>query len=361
MLKQYKKTLLVTSLMILLPIPIGMLLWNLFPDRVVTHWTMSGTADGFGSVAYAVFVPPLIMLAGHWFMILCTCLDKGNRNQNKKPMTLVLWILPIVSNLCCFIMFSLSLGLDFSPTSMMIIPLGLLFAAIGNYFPKVKMNSTVGIRVPWTFSSEENWNATHRFGGKVWLIGGLVTALGGLLPGTYAIWVMILSIAVMTVVPMIYSWRYYKMQKARGDALLPFPKSNPAAARFSLIAGAVVIAFVAVVLFTGDIQIAFGEDAFTIEASYYSDLTVDYDVIEAIEYREENVSGIRVGGWGSFRLLMGYFQNEEFGTYVRYTYYNPDACVVLTLKNQTLVLSGKSTEETQAIYQALMKAQNESI
>ena len=74
----------------------------------------------------------------------------------------------------------------------------------------------------------------------------------------------------------------------------------------------------------------------------------------AVECRDGNVDGSRVVGLGSFRLLLGTFENEEFGNYTRYTYYNPEACVVLKVNGKTLVLSGRDATETQSIYQQLL-------
>ena len=88
--------------------------------------------------------------------------------------------------------------------------------------------------------------------------------------------------------------------------------------------------------------------------SYYDDLAVKYGVIDGIGYREGSVSGARVFGFGSFRLLMGTFENEEFGSYTRYTCYRPPACVVLTVNEKTLVLSGNSPESTRNLYDILL-------
>ena len=74
-----------------------------------------------------------------------------------------------------------------------------------------------------------------------------------------------------------------------------------------------------------------------------------------MEYRDGNVPGSRVFGVGSFRLLLGSFENDEFGNYTRYTYYNPEACVVLKVNGKTLVLSGKDATETQEIYRQLVE------
>ena len=68
-------------------------------------------------------------------------------------------------------------------------------------------------------------------------------------------------------------------------------------------------------------NLSIDSDSFTVEASYFDDLTVKYDAIDCIEDREGNVDGTRTFGVGNFRLLLGTFENAEFGTYTRYTYY----------------------------------------
>ena len=116
-----------------------------------------------------------------------------------------------------------------------------------------------------------------------------------------------------------------------------------------------ILAIVLIILmFTGEVKPVYGETSFTIEASWYADLTVEYASIDSVEYREGNVDGTRVGGWGSGRLLLGFFHNEEFGNYTRYTYVKPESCVVLHCGNKILVISGRTAEETEAIYRNLL-------
>ena len=350
-----KKLIIITSLLTLLPIPVGLLLWSKFPETMAIHWGVTSQADGFASIPTAVFLPPLIMLLTHLFCILICFLDPGNKNRNQKVLQIVLWTVPVICNLSCCSIYALALGMEFSPVLWTTVPMGLLFALIGNYMPKTRMNSTVGIKVPWTYTSEENWNATHRFAGKLWVAGGILMAFGGFLPNGWAVSVMFGLILPMTVIPIVYSWRFYEQEKKQGKDIKAgyssVDKKIMKGSGFFLI---LITAFVLFILFFGDIHYVFNEDHLLVDANIYTDYVLRYDVIEDLEYRDENVPGLRVGGFGSFRLLMGFFENEEFGTHTRYTYYDPESCIVLTVRGKAVVLSAETAEETKALYETLL-------
>ena len=338
MILKNKTALILSSLLILLPIPVSLLLRE--------QMNVNGIAWGI----------PVSMLAVHWLCILCTALDKGNKDRNRKPLTLVLWIIPVVTNLTVLGSYALALDVEFSPVAWTMIPMGLLFALIGNYLPKTRMNATMGIKVPWTYSSEENWNATHRFAGKVWVIGGLLLILAGLLPHIWAVGVMLVAITLLCVIPVVYSYRFYKREKAEGKELFAHYRTMGKKKKAVLVIFVVILSvFLAEVLFRGEIRYEYYEDYFLADSNMYSDNTLSYGDIESLEYREGDVPGLRVGGYGSFRLLMGYFENEEFGTYIRYTYYKPEACVVVKTPKRTYVFSGKTEQETRELYQTLLE------
>lgn len=355
MILKNKKLLVITSLLILLPIPVGLLLWDKFPETMAVHFGLTGQADGFSSIPTAVFLPSLLMLLTHWLGILGTSFDKGNRNRNQKLQSIVLWIIPVICNLSCCGLYALALGVEFSPVLWTMVPMGLLFALIGNFLPKTRMNSTMGIKVPWAYSSEENWNATHRFAGKVWVIGGILMALGGFLPNGWAVAVMLALIFPMCIIPIVYSWRFYKKEQAEGkNVKAGYSNRDQKILKGSGIFLVLFTVFIFFVLFYGDIDYSFRDDYLFVDTNMYTDYVLHYDVIESVEYREGNVPGLRVGGYGSFRLLMGFFENEEFGTYTRYTYYDPEACVVAMVRGKAVVLSGKTAAETRDIYETLL-------
>ena len=355
MIAKNKKLLILTSLLTLLPIPLGLLLWDRFPEVMTVHWGITGQADGFASVPMTVLGLPVLMLAIHWLCILFTTLDKKNQGRNQKMFRVVLWTIPVISNLSLLGLYAFALDIEFSPVAWTVVPIGLLFAIMGNYMPKTRMNSTMGIKVPWTYSSEANWNATHRFAGKVWMVGGILVALCGLLPHLWAVSVMILAMVILCIVPMVYSYRFYQKELAEGKVTKTgFSTMDKRLGKATVVFLILLTIFLCFVLFYGDIDYQFREEYLLIDTNMYSDYVLYFDSIEAVEYREGNVPGLRVGGYGSFRLLMGWFENEEFGTHIRYTYYKPESCVVVTAKGKPIVLSGETPEETQALYQQLL-------
>lgn len=354
MLKKNKWKLLISSLVILLPVVFGLLFWNQLPEQMSTHWGMDGAADGSSSRFTAVFVLPLILLLAQLVCVFFTAKDPGNKEQNEKVFGLVLWIIPMISLVTNGVVYAVAFGKELEPVWVMGLLLGVVFVAIGNYLPKCKQNFTIGIKLKWTLQNEENWYATHRFGGKMFVAVGLVTLAAMFLPQTAAMTVIMIALFAAALLPVFYSYLYYKKQVKEGTAAVkPVPQLSRKAKTVSNIMVAVILLLCAVLMFTGEITVQYEENAFTIKASYWNDLTVEYDAIDSIEYREENMDGVRSYGLGTARLLAGTFQNEEFGAYTRYTYAGTDACVVLKANGKTLVLNGPDVQSTQAIYETI--------
>ena len=354
MLKDKKRTLILTSLLTLSPILFGLLLWDSLPEQMTTHWGADGVADGWSGRPFAVFGLPLIMLATHWLCAFFTGLDPKNRGQNRKVTELVLWIIPVVSMFTSGLVYITAFDVTFPPEALTFGLLGFVFMIIGNYMPKCKQNHTIGIKIKWTLENEENWNATHRMAGKLWVAVGFVSLFCGFLPLDLIPVAMIALITVTVLIPTVYSWNYHKKQVNSGSyTAKPQPKINKKARTFSLIAVSILLVFVGVIMFTGDIEVTYSETSFTIEASYWDDLAVAYDAIDTIEYRENVEAGVRTYGFGSARLSLGQFKNEEFGAYTRYAYTGSRACVVIRAGEKTLVIAGRDTAQTQEIYETL--------
>jgi uncharacterized membrane protein len=107
------------------------------------------------------------------------------------------------------IAFSLNMKI-FNINIIMPFAVGLLFAIIGNSMPKFKQNFYAGIRTSWTLADDDVWFKTHRLGGKIWFIGGILMMISVFLPDVLKTIVFFTVVALIVVVPIIYSYIIYK-------------------------------------------------------------------------------------------------------------------------------------------------------
>jgi len=210
MLKKNKTKIILSSVVILLPMLFGLAMWSRLPEPMPTHWGYDGDVDGYSSKAFAVFGLPVFLLILQWLCWLCTSLDNSQREQSEKITGLILWIVPVLSLLVNGLIYATALGREISVELLLPVALGVLFLVIGNYLPKTKQNRTIGIKLPWTLADEENWNKTHRLGGKVWVICGVLMIFTIFLPSEATIAVLIGLILAMTVIPVTYSYWLYR-------------------------------------------------------------------------------------------------------------------------------------------------------
>ena len=355
-----KRFLLRTSALTLLPVLVGLILWNWLPEEIPTHWGLGGGPDGWSSRGFAVFGLPVMMLGFQWIMVGATYLDRENVRQNEKLMKVILMIFPVLSNVMMFLLYSVAMGLDLNMTRVLLPLLGLSFLAIGNYLPKCRQNSTVGIKLKWTLYNEENWNKTHRFGGMVFCLGGLAFVIAGLLPMAIGMWLMPVLMVVLIAAPTLYSYLLYKKQVEKGtwvqsERSKAVQKRMQRLTWISLAAVALILIVVAALMFTGEVTPTLDDEALTIEASFWQDARVPYADIDAVEYRPEGVDGTREWGYGSAKLLLGLFRNEEFGNYTRYTYTGDGDCIVIRSGENVLVLAAENDEATRTLYEELLE------
>lgn len=338
-----KRKALAGSALILLPALAGIGLWERLPGE-----------SGPAKLAFCLGMPAA-MLATYWLCLLLTFHTNLQNGQSKKALELVYWLLPFVSLFYCAGTWAVALDVELGWERLVPASLGLLFLVIGNYMPKMKQNPTLGIRLPWTLANEENWNRTHRLGGKAWVAGGLVLLLCCLLPGAAMVAGMMAAILVLAVVPCVYSYWLYRKQVRDGSwsGCLFRSKADRVVTGIVLAILAVAVVGTPVLLFTGDIHFTVGETALNIEASYWSDAEIDYADVESIEYAEGIPAGNRTNGFGSPRLSMGSFRNDAFGSYTRYAYTGCDPCIVMQVKGKTVVLSGADEAATKALYEEL--------
>lgn len=206
-LKNYKKTMILTSIVILLPTLIGVVLWEQLPDQVATHFSFDGTPNGWSGKGFTVFGIPLFLLACQWGCAVITFRDPKRQNMSEKLFKLILWIIPAAAMMVAIVCYGYALGYETSHGTLEMAFLGVLFIIVGNYLPKCRQNYTLGIKLPWTLHDEENWNHTHRMAGYLWILGGFLMLVNILLKWD---WLIGAVIAVAGGVPTVYSYLYYE-------------------------------------------------------------------------------------------------------------------------------------------------------
>jgi uncharacterized membrane protein len=205
----------IVSLVILIITIIGA--WYFYqnlPEVVPSHWGINGEVNGYSSRAVASFAIPA-MLIGMYLLFLILPYFDPKKTQYEKFSKVYTIFKTLILGLLAVIYFAANLsGLGYNIPVGTLTPvlIGVLFIIIGNYLSKIKLNWFVGIKTPWTLSSEEVWNKTHRMGGKLFMLVGLIFILEPFLPLSFRAPLFIGSMVILLVGTIGYSYWVYKKQ-----------------------------------------------------------------------------------------------------------------------------------------------------
>ncbi len=346
----------ISTAIILLPAIIALVFWGPITERVNQSFV---SVDGSGDITYMLFMTlfPVGLAALNTVLLLITGLDRRATEQSDKVKNIIFYILPIVSLFVSSTFYAILLDSRFNVMRLAFALLGLLFALIGNYSPKIEQNSYLGVKIRWTLANKENWERTHRFAGKLWFWGGLAILVCMFLPLSVGIIAFFVILLAMIVPVPIYSYCIYRKHLKSGE----YTKQDYSLTgnRKSLIYAIVIIVILVPVLlalmFTGNVDASLTDTAIEIEATYWSDTALEYTEIESVEYKENGVKGHRINGFSSPHINLGWFENDELGKYTRYTYETKSPCIVIKTARGYLVLGLDSAEETKALYDGIMQ------
>jgi len=185
------------------------------PPTVATHWNLRGVADGFSSRLMAVSIMPLVIIAMTGVFNVLPRLDPRRANYSKFIGTY--WL--IANAVILFILIghgmivATGLGYPVKIGRTMPIGVGLLFIVLGNYLTRVEPNWFVGIRTPWTLSSDTVWRKTHRTGGWLMVLGGIVIAACAFFPPRAFLPLFIAAVLIMAVIPIVQSYVLWKREQ----------------------------------------------------------------------------------------------------------------------------------------------------
>ena len=189
---------------------LAIVFYSRLPDLVPTHWSVHGVADGFTPKPWGPFVLPLVMAGVYVLFLAIPAISP--RGYRIEPFARVFAI--VQASILGFIFFLNVLvllagsGARVDIGRAITIAFGVLFTVLGNFMGKLTRNFFIGIRTPWTLTSEEVWLRTHRFGAKLFVLGGILV-MGAGLAGGEAVWI-IPTMVVVAVVPVVYSYVIYR-------------------------------------------------------------------------------------------------------------------------------------------------------
>ena len=193
----------------------GLLLWNRLPDQMASHWNINDQVDGYTSRFWGVFMLPLITLGMFVLFLVVPSIDPMKANIAQFREAFNLFILLMVGFMIYLYGLTLAWSLgynNFKMSGAMLPAIGLLFIFIGFLMRQAKRNFFIGIRTPWTLSSDTVWNQTHRVGAVLFMISGALAFIGGFAGGTTAFWMMFAPLIGSTLFLLVYSYVLYRRE-----------------------------------------------------------------------------------------------------------------------------------------------------
>jgi len=199
------------ALVVALTLAITIISYPALPDQIPSHWNISGEVDGFLAKPLGVLMVPLMMVTLTALLFLLPRVDPLRENYAKFQRQYDGFILVFAA---FFFIVQLQivlwgLGYPISPTLLFPLIIGALFIYLGSLLEHAEQNWFVGIRTPWTLSSERVWKKTHARGGILFKIAGIIAIVGALF-GRYSLWFVLVPVFAVSVYLVIYSYLEFR-------------------------------------------------------------------------------------------------------------------------------------------------------
>lgn len=201
------KILIITTILCLLPLLFSAIVYKDLPDPMAVQWSSDGTPSNFASRQFAALGLPLFMAAANLLVQLSVNHDPKYNNVTPVLIAIGRYVIPVITLILMPVTLLWNLNIKFPIEKIAIIIVGIIFIITGNYLPKTKQSYTVGIKLPWTLHSEENWKKTHHLGGYLFVISGIITLANCFIDLSA---LMLISLAATIIVPAVYSFLLYR-------------------------------------------------------------------------------------------------------------------------------------------------------
>jgi len=196
---------------------VAILVYPHLPDQVPSHWNIRGEVDGYQDRFGGSFFIPLMTLGIYLLMLVVPIIDprRDNYTRFRGAYTFLRWGMVLFMAILYGVAILSALGYGMEMDVVVKAMVAGLFIIIGNFMGQFRHNYFVGIKTPWTLANEEVWEKTHRMGGKLWVVCGLVCLAMAPFKTPWAAAIFFAAILVMTIIPMVYSYLLFARLQSR--------------------------------------------------------------------------------------------------------------------------------------------------
>jgi len=197
---------------VLLPFIYLAYIWNELPEKVPMHWNIKGEIDRFGEKSELLLIPILLPLLTYIIFLIVPKIDPKNKisKMGNKYQHIKILLTTFMSILALFIIYTAK-NQSFANPNYIVLIIGVLYIILGNYFKTIKANYFIGIRTPWTLENETVWKETHKLGGKMWFVGGIIVVSSSLILEKQLNFTLFMIITgIITIIPIAYSYFKFK-------------------------------------------------------------------------------------------------------------------------------------------------------
>jgi len=207
-----KNTNIILLAIIITSFTVGAYFYPQLPEKIASHWNSSGDVNGYMGKFWGIFLLPFIMLGMFVLYALIPLIDPLKSNiQSFRKYYNYFWIIMSVFFMYIYgLIIAWNLGYLFNFIMAIVPAMAFLFFVIGSFLKNLKRNWFVGIRTPWTLSSDIVWEKTHKLGGKLFQISAVISLLGLFLKGNAIIFAIIIPILISSLFIVVYSYVVYK-------------------------------------------------------------------------------------------------------------------------------------------------------
>jgi len=207
-------TLSITIVLLAVFLVVGLAAWKFLPDPMASHWNVNDQVDNTMPKFWGVFLMPILAVGMFVLFLVIPHIDplKANIAQFRQAFNLFIVLILLFLGYIWILSIAWNLGYtNFRMSSAMLPALGILFLFIGWLFRRAKRNFFIGIRTPWTLSSETVWDKTHQLGSILFMISGILALIGSLF-GKNAIWFVMLPLLGSALFLVVYSYVLYQRE-----------------------------------------------------------------------------------------------------------------------------------------------------